>query len=549
MYNDLLHKEVVKKIEKYRNDLSYVTLGTETLLLALLDIEDSLTCLILNELGVYKNDILDIINNSIYIRDGSLYTHALKNIFKRAEELANEKDFVYDEAYLYSLLENENTVAMDILNHFHIEGKNIIEELEHALKVLEEDNAILINLTKKAKNKELNKFIGRTNYIDSVDTVLNKKQKNNCMLIGPAGVGKSGIVEGLAEYYWHEHPYLTIYQLDIGSLIAGTRYRGDLEEKLMDVLESIKGKDNILFIDEIHNILNNSNNENSIDIGNLLKPYLARSLIKCIGATTVDEYHKTIAKDKALARRFKNIYVFEPNYLETKEILMGIKKDFEDFYQVRYSKDIIDKIIQASSYLTSLNNPDKAIDVMDECGIYAKKNGYTIISFGIVKEVIFNSLGLNIKKCLEKVKKTSSDIKQSLHEYFNFCSSKYIMFKETFDTDYYINQFQEILNIDNSSVLVIDANDYNSEHLISTLLGASPGYVGYEDGGILSKQILEHNINIIVFKNYSKGDFLDKKIISKLFSFGLIKDYRGRSLNFKNSIILLEPIKMNKIGF
>lgn len=549
MYNDLLHKEVVEKIEKYRNDLSYVTLGTETLLLALLDIEDSLTCLILNELGVYKNDILDIINNSIYIRDGSLYTHALKNIFKRAEELANEKVFVYDEAYLYSLLENENTVAMDILNHFHIEGKNIIEELEHALKVLEEDNAILINLTKKAKNKELNKFIGRTNYIDSVDTVLNKKQKNNCMLIGPAGVGKSGIVEGLAEYYWHEHPYLTIYQLDIGSLIAGTRYRGDLEEKLMDVLESIKGKDNILFIDEIHNILNNSNNENSIDIGNLLKPYLARSLIKCIGATTVDEYHKTIAKDKALARRFKNIYVFEPNYLETKEILMGIKKDFEDFYQVRYSKDIIDKIIQASSYLTSLNNPDKAIDVMDECGIYAKKNGYTIISFGIVKEVIFNSLGLNIKKCLEKVKKTNIDIKQSLHQYFNLCSSKYIMFKETFDTDYYINQFQEILNIDNSSVLVIDANDYNSEHLISTLLGASPGYVGYEDGGILSKQILEHNINIIVFRNYSKGDFLDKKIISKLFSFGLIKDYRGRNLNFKNSIILLEPIKMNKIGF
>lgn len=549
MYNDLLHKEVVEKIERYRNDLSYSTLGSETLLLALLDIEDSLTCLILNELGVYKNDILDIVNNSIYIRDGSLYTYALKNIFKRAEELANEKDFVYDEAYLYSLLENENTVAMDILNHFHIEGKNIIEELEHALKVLEDDNAILINLTKKAKNKELNKFIGRTNYIDSVDTVLNKKQKNNCMLIGPAGVGKSGIVEGLAEYYLHEYPHLTIYQLDIGSLIAGTRYRGDLEEKLMDVLESIKGKDNILFIDEIHNILNNSNNENSIDIGNLLKPYLARSLIKCIGATTSDEYHKTIAKDKALARRFKNIYVLEPNYLETKEILMGIKKDFEDFYHVRYSKDIIDKIIQASSYFTSLNNPDKAIDLMDECGVYAKKNGYTIISFGIVKEVIFNSLGLNIKKCLEKVKNANFEIKESLSQYFNFCSSKYIMFKETFDTDYYINQFQEILNIDDSSVLVIDANDYNSEHLISTLLGASPGYVGYEDGGILSKQILEHNINIIVFKHYSKGDFLDKKIISKLFNFGLIKDYRGRNLNFKNSIILLEPIKMSKIGF
>lgn len=549
MYNELLHKEVVDGIEKYRTLLNYKTLGTETLLLSLMSIEDSLTSLILRELGIDIESILDVISKSIYIREDSLYTYALKKIFERAEELSNEKEFVYDEAYLYSLLECKTAVALDILSHFNIEGKTIKEELEHALTLLEDDSTMLINLTKKAKNKELNKFIGRTNYIETVDTILNKKQKNNCMLIGPAGVGKSGIVEGLAEYYLNYYPKITIYQLDVGSLIAGTRYRGDLEEKLMDVLESIKGNDNILFIDEIHNILNNNNSENSIDIGNLLKPYLARSTIKCIGATTIQEYYRTIAKDKALARRFKNVYVTEPTPLETKKILLGIKKDFEDFYNVRYSKDILEKIVQASLYLPSLNNPDKAIDIMDECGIYAKKHKYFIVSINIIKEIIFNTLGLNINKALNKIKYIDSFSKKHFEEYFSLQANKYIMVLETNNTNDYIELYKDILSLDNTSILTIDANDYSSEHLLSTLLGTSPGYVGYDDGGILSNQILEHNVNIIVFKNYSKGDFLDKRIISKILENGSIKDYKGNDLNFINSIILLEPVNTKKIGF
>ena len=204
-------------------------------------------------------------------------------------------------------------------------------------------------MKKKTKNKELNRLIGRKDILNNIDNILSKKQKNNCMLIGPAGVGKSGIVEGLAYYYLNNKKNYTIYQLDIGSLIAGTKYRGDLEEKLMDVMDILQDEDVLLFIDEIHNIMN-TNTENSIDIANLLKPFLARTSIKCIGATTIEEYYKTIAKDKALARRFKTIYVNEPNHQETIKILMGIKSDFEQCYNINYSNYIIKKIVYSSKY-------------------------------------------------------------------------------------------------------------------------------------------------------------------------------------------------------
>ncbi len=468
MVNNLLYKEIIERMNEYQDKVEYDTLGTEILLLALMSIEDSMTNLILKELDVTKEDILKIINSLYFIRDDIKYTYTLKKVFERAEELQKNKDYVYDEAYLYSILENENCIAMYILSSLQIEGNQISEELVNALSYLEEDDKILINLTKLAKNNELNKLVGRQDILNSIDNILSKKQKNNCMLIGPAGVGKSGIVEGLANYYLEMNKEYTIYQLDIGSLISGTRYRGDLEEKVMEMIERIQGKNNILFIDEIHNIINNNANENSIDIANLLKPYLARSSIKCIGATTTEEYYKTIGKDKALSRRFKNIIVNEPNEEETIKILMGIKNEYEQFYGIKYSKDIIEKIVYSSSYFHNLNNPDKSID---------------------------------------------------------------------------------ILNLNNENILELDLNDYLNEYSISTLLGTSPGYVGYDDGGILSKQILRHNINIIVFNNYNDKQLINKKIIDKIINNGYLLDYQGNKLNFINTVIIFTTQVNKKIGF
>ena len=388
MKNDLLYKEIIERMNEYRSKINYYTLGSEILLLALMSIEDSMTNLILKELNVTEDILLNIINESYFIRDENNYTYTLKTIFSKAEELQKNKEYVYDEAYLYSILETPNCVALNILESLEIQGNQISEELMNALSYLEEDNKLLINLTKKARNKELNKLIGRKEILNNIDNILSKKQKNNCMLIGPAGVGKSGIVEGLTYHYLKTKKDYTIYQLDIASLLSGTKYRGDLEEKLIDVIESIKDDNIILFIDEIHNIMNN-NSENSIDVANLLKPYLARSSIKCIGATTIDEYYKTISKDKALARRFKNIHVNEPNELETIKILKGIKKDFEKFHEIQYSNYIINKIVYSSRYLHNLNNPDKSIDILDECGLISKNNKENNVSLLSLKKVIY----------------------------------------------------------------------------------------------------------------------------------------------------------------
>ena len=552
MINSLLYKEVIERMNDYQSKIKYKTLGSEILLLALMSIEDSMTSLILQELNVTEEIILDIINNSYYIREDHMYTYTLKAILQNAEELQQNKDFVYDEAYLYSILEYKDCVALDILKSLEIDGNQISEELLNALSYLEDDNKLLINLTKKAKNKELNKLIGRKQILNNIDNILSKKQKNNCMLIGPAGVGKSGIVEGLAYYYLKNKKECTIYQLDIGSLISGTKYRGDLEEKLMDVMDILQDEDVILFIDEIHNIMNN-NSENSIDIANLLKPFLARTSIKCIGATTIDEYYKTIAKDKALARRFKNIYVNEPNLKETINILMGIKEDFESFYNIQYSDYIIKKIVYSSKYFHNLNNPDKAIDILDECGTITVKKKEKKVSLNTLKEVIYQGLGINIKKAKNQLDKSiiALESKKEVEKYLNLSGSKYIL-KINITVEekrQIINDLNKILNLNNENILELDMNDYTNEHNISTLLGTSPGYVGYEDGGILSKQIQRHNINIIVFNNFDELNTTYKKIIDKIINQGYIIDYQGNKLNFINTILIFIKAKTKTIGF
>ena len=218
----------------------------------------------------------------------------------------------------------------------------------------------------------------------------------------------------------------------------------------------------------------------------LLKPFLARSKIKCIGATTIDEYHKTISKDKALARRFKNIYIEEPSNKEVFKILKELKKDYEKYFNVLYSDNIIKYIINSSKYLHNLNNPDKSIDILDESGAITKQRNKSKVSYNIIKEVVFNSLGLNRKLIITKLIKSSLDnnIKIKIEKYLNLNTKKYIF------------------NINNENILEIDLADYNNDIHSSTLLGSSPGYVGYEDSGLLSKQILRHSINLIIFKNY-----------------------------------------------
>lgn len=553
MINETLYKDLIDRISNYRLELKYNTMGTEVLLLSLMDIEDSLTKLILEKLLITKDKVLAIINEMIIIRDEGLFTNSLLNVLKRAKEIEKDNDYIYDEAYLYSLLENKNCVAMNLLSKFKIEGKDVIDEVNYALNILGKEDMFLINLTKKARTNELNPFIGRDEYINKIDIVLNKKQKNNVMLLGEAGVGKSGIVEGMAKYYLKKSPNTIIYQLDLAKLLSGTRYRGDLEERLINVLEDIIDDDVVLFIDEVHNIVNNSNNESTIDIANLLKPYLARDNLKMIAATTINEYYKTIANDKALARRFKNITVYEPSEKETLKILSGIMDEYMKYYNIIINNDILKEIINASFILSNLNNPDKSIDILDECGAYTVKDNKQKITKNIIKKVIFQYLNINTFNISNKIKKKdiSNYAKDAIKNYFSLKKSN-VIFQETINQEKletYVKSLKDIFNLSNESILEIDALDYLNEASFSTLLGTSPGYVGYLSGGVISRLMITNNITLIIFKNVKEKSLINERIIKRIINSGSLIDYSGRKLKFNNSIILIVNKKDRQVGY
>ena len=552
----MIYSDILLSMEENKGLFNYETLGTEVLLYTLMDMEDSMTSLILKELNVSKNDVLDIINSMYFLRkDNDKYTSLVYEIIENAKDLEKENDYVYDEAYLYSLIKYEkNTVASEILKRLHIENYVILDELNNALSYLESQSSILENITLLAKNKKIGPFIGRGDIIDKIDSILSRKKKNNCILLGDAGVGKSGIVEGLAFYYLKKNENITIYSLDIGHLLSGTKYRGDLEERLMDVIDEVRDENVILFIDEIHNIVSNNNSENSLDIASILKPILARNSIRCIGATTLYEYNKYIYPDKALTRRFKNIYVNEASFLETFNILKGIKVSYEDYHNMKYSNYILKEIVYSSRIIPNNSFPDKAIDVLDDVSIYSKKKNHKSITKEDLKNVIFENLGLDRKKSIKRLKKVNGDMYDIFSDYLNINPSKnYIDLKYVYsleEKEKLINDVLHIFDKTKSIVLEIDFYDYDPKTLSASLFGSANGYVGYDEGGILSNHLIKNPFNILVFKNYSEDVLIEKNIINKIINDAYVLDNKANKLMFMNSYIIIYKENNKKaLGF
>lgn len=427
----------------------------------------------------------------------------------------------------------------------------VLEELNNARELLEKDSHILVNLSRMAREGKLNPFIGRFNYIDKIDRILSKKQKNNPMLIGAAGVGKSGLVEGIAQYYQKKNPKQKIYRLDIGSIIAGTRYRGDLEERLLDAIESIKNDNAIVFIDEIHNILSPNYNEASLDIANILKPVLSRSEIKCIGATTTEEYYKYIYKDKALARRFQNVFIDEVSDEECFKILKGIKNNYTDYYNVEYSDEVLKYIISASKLITNRKLPDKAIDLLDESGLIAKRKKKDFVSKEIIINLIFENIGINRPKSIKNTKKLNDQrLKNIFLNYLNFKSGNVLTCIQCYDKSKILKIINFVFDIQDEKIKEIDLNDFIDSHFASNLIGAPSGYVGYDEGGQLTEHLIKHPFAVIVFKNYSEANQMIKGIIKNAINNGYIVDNKNRDINLKNVIFIFEEKKIHKkVGF
>lgn len=556
--------EMIDKALRIAKSLGKKLVGTEHLLLAMYQVEESICHFLLEEKDITYEKLLEVVNGLVILRKNEskedTYSKKFQEVILYAQRLSEdlESEYVYDEHIFYVMLKEYDTVAYVVLEKLGLdieELKRDIEEIFSFDEAKEKENIpypFLINLSTSQK---IHPFVLRNNYIEKIKYILSKKQKNNPLLIGNAGVGKTAIVEGLSEILKD----VSIYQLDLGSIVAGTKYRGELEEKLTKAMEYIKRKKAILFIDEIHNIVGAGSNDGSLDIANILKPYLSRSDIKLIGATTLDEYYRHIDKDKALSRRFQNVFIDEPTEKETYVILKEIKASYEEYHNVKYSDQILQEIIEKSKlYLVRRSFPDKAIDVMDEIGTRKKSSNKSFSK--LIDETIEDLTGIK-NLTLERLKKVELNYPGLKPKYLQFIKKKefevntnnlaFAMVNSDFNVEYLIEDLYKLFAFKKEMYLEIDLENYIDYASINNLIGSTKGYVGYEQGGILSEHILKYPLSLVYFKNIKSAHPSIIQFIKSLLKKNHFLDNKGRTIYLTNTIFLLDTdkIKNKEIGF
>ena len=543
--------KVIDQAKLIADEMNDSIVGSEHLLLALFDMQDSICHFLLSERLITKEDILREINSVIILRNkrkDSIYTIELTEIVKMSSKLVEKKGNkeVFDEHLFYAMLISENNIGKDILVKLGVDIDELLEDLEDIFEFNQEEEHPYPFLTNLTKIDSPHPYISLGNYLDRIKIIMKKKQKNNPMLIGSAGVGKTAIIEELSR----EMPKDIIYRLDLGSMISGTKYRGELEEKIIQAMEYIKEHKAILFIDEIHNIVGAGSNEGSLDAANILKPYLARNDIRCIGATTLDEYYQFIEKDKALLRRFQNIFVEEPSLEETIYILERIKSTYEEYHNIKFTpKHIKDIVEKAYRYIPTRTFPDKAIDILDEVGArYSLKNKDID---QLINDVIFDMSGLKVISLeeLDKLELNNKVLKNAYKEFLNNNHLEKNILSLKVEQDYNVNSLKEdlekVFGFNQEEYLEIDLDSYFEASSLSNLIGASKGYVGYETGGILSEHIIKYPFSLIYFKNLNSAHFIIQSFIKKLFDKPYFNDSKGRKVYLTNTIIVYNEGKVN----
>ncbi|MGE4443627.1 MAG: ATP-dependent Clp protease ATP-binding subunit [Candidatus Altimarinota bacterium] len=506
------------------------------------------------------------------------------------------------------------------------------------------------DLSKEALEKKLDKVIGRDNEIERLLSILNRKTKNNPVLVGEPGVGKTAIVEGLAQLIVEgKVPFSMkekrILALDMSTLVAGTKYRGEFESRIKQIIEEASKVENevILFIDEIHTIIGAGGAEGTLDASNILKPAMGRGKIRVIGATTLNEYQKYIEKDSALERRFQKIVVGEPNFTDAVQIISGLKETFEEYHNLNITDEAVTSAVELSTrYITDRYLPDKAIDLIDEaCSLKSMTYSGDEDKIKSLKEKIIQTnkqiesfvISQQYKKASalkEKVKKledeiinfkkkfsipkekrlkiTPKDIQKVLSmttgiPVYDLEESEIERLKKLPKTleKSIIGQKEAIASVSNSimrskagisnpkkplgsflflgptgvgktelvkvlaeefygshdNLIKIDMSEYSDKTGVSKLIGANAGYVGYEEGGLLTEKVRKKPYSIVLFDEIEKGDFEVYNLLLQILDEGSLTDNKGRKINFKNTIIIMTSNigqeefnkEANKIGF
>ena len=506
------------------------------------------------------------------------------------------KTQVQVENLLIAMFEEEQSHAVFFLKKYELEQVNIIRHVTHNLrkaltiniKTGDSSNSdtpapktksaleqFAVNLNILAENGKIDPLIGREDVLERVMQTLCRRTKNNPLLLGEPGVGKTAIADGLAlKIVQKKVPSplanAVVYNLDMGSLLAGSKYRGDFEERIKALLNELeKIPSAILFIDEIHSLVGaGSTSGHSLDAANLLKPYLAKGKVRCIGATTYKEFRQHFDKDRALSRRFQTIDIHEPTLEQTVEILKGLKKNYEDYHQVSYSDDVLEHIVKLSSkHLYDRKLPDKAIDIMDEAGAYLRlQKAHNVdiepaVSTAVVEKVVSKMAQIPLQSVSsdenEKLRNLELRLKSLIFGQDNAIKSLVNALKNNrvglgrknkpigsflfagptgVGKTEICNQLAHHLGI---PLIRFDMSEYMEKHAVARLIGSPPGYVGFEEGGLLTTSVQKTPYCVLLLDEIEKAHPDLINVLLQVFDNGTLTDPHGQVAHFSNAIIVM----------
>ena len=453
----------------------------------------------------------------------------------------------------------------------------------------ETENKFLLNLNEQAANGKIDRLIGRKQEISRLIQILARRTKNNPLLVGESGVGKTALVEGLAHLivtqnvpkYLNDH---VIYLLDIGGLIAGTKYRGDFEKRLKEVMSFLESQEkSILFIDEIHTIIGaGSASGGTLDVSNLLKPALGKGTLRCIGSTTFNEFRGIFNQNQALSRRFQKIDVVEPSIDESVEILNGIKQLYEDHHNVKFSDSSIETAVKLSDkFLNDRFLPDKAIDLIDETGALLNinrknKNKITVKDLDIEKTIskitkipektLSKNESVNLKNLERDLKRVIFGQDKAIDA---LCNAIKLSRAGLRDDNKTISSFifagptgvgkteisKQLASILGIELIRFDMSEYMERHTVSRLIGAPPGYVGFDQGGLLTEAVVKNPYSVLLLDEIEKAHPDIFNILLQVMDNGVLTDNNGRKADFRNVIIIMttnagaDLLEKKSIGF
>lgn len=538
-------------------DFGHQNVGSEHLLLSLLKIHDNQLKRLLQKYDVNDAVVEEDIKRLFGTNDDQPfymeYSQSVKRILERSIEYAKDKnqDQVTLNILIISLLKEKESVAYEILQKYHVDVEEVIYLLQEksAFETPLDQIPTLVNINKKVKTKKY-KIIGRENEIDQVCTILSKKEKNNVLIIGEAGVGKSALVEKLAMMINQGKVVDSlknkiIYELFLSSLVAGTKYRGEFEEKFKKIIDKVKDLDNvIIFIDEIHNVIGAGGAEGAIDASNILKPYLARKDMTVVGATTIDEYYKHFEKDHAMNRRFSIVTLKENTKEETLEILKGIKGYYESYHQIKIDNVLLKELIElVDCHIKNRTYPDKAIDILDLSCVKAKFYHEKELTKNRIVETIEKYLNITIhhqmdyQKLEKQLNKDILGQEKGIHQMIETFQHKqlpisfFIYGPTSCGKTLTAKSLAKYLNY---HYLKLDMNQYQESHSLYKLLETY-----HEKPSLLLSTLQSYPHTVLLLDHIDQACEEIIHLFSQIFDDGYYEDQAKRKISFENVVFIM----------